>query len=284
MVCRGYRPPESHGTAYFYFVKFPVAQASSLCGQRASSPLIPQLNKVELPAYPVKRKKGLLSSVAPCKEVLISSMPHLKNFQSGPPEARRVGMITQWFDEKGYGWVESGGKRYFAHIKEFEPGQRRPKSGEEVRFIPGIDLGWRPYAKGLTLVKAGKVPSGTGALVLFCLLLVLPLLALFWLPLPWWMGAGGMLIVSAITYAMYAHDKKQAVSQGWRISESSLHLGELLGGWPGAFIAQWRLRHKCSKPGYQFVYRTIVLLYQIAALDVILHQRLSKAVMAYLNR
>ena len=37
-----------HRLAYFYFVKFPVAQASSLCGQRASSPLIPQFNKVEL--------------------------------------------------------------------------------------------------------------------------------------------------------------------------------------------------------------------------------------------
>jgi hypothetical protein len=32
-----------------------VAQASSLCGQRASSPLIPQFNKVEL-----KAKQGLL--------------------------------------------------------------------------------------------------------------------------------------------------------------------------------------------------------------------------------
>ncbi len=30
---------------------FPVAQASSLCGQRASSPLIPQLNKVELSSW-----------------------------------------------------------------------------------------------------------------------------------------------------------------------------------------------------------------------------------------
>jgi len=41
-----------------------------------------------------------------------------------------------------------------------------------------------------------------------------------------------------------------------------LHLLELLGGWPGAFLAQRRLRHKCSKRRYQFVFWLIVLAYQ----------------------
>ena len=107
---------------------------------------------------------------------------------------------------------------------------------------------------------------------------------LLWLPLPWWMGAGGLLLVSSITYVMYAHDKQRAMSKGWRVPESSLHLGELLGGWPGALLAQRGLRHKCSKPGYQVVFWAIVLLYQIAAVDVILNQRLSRAVMQFLNR
>lgn len=211
-------------------------------------------------------------------------MPPEENFQPRPSGAPQVGMITQWVDDKGYGWVESGGKRYFAHIKDFDQGQRRPKMDEEVRFNPGIDPKGRPCAKRLTFVKAGKARAGLGAWVLLCLLLGLPLLALCWLPLPWWMGAGGMLIVSTVTYGLYAHDKQQAVSQGWRIKESSLHLGELLGGWPGAFLAQRKLRHKCSKPAYQFIFWAIVLLYQIAAVDVILNQRLSKAVLVFLNR
>ena len=93
-----------------------------------------------------------------------------------------------------------------------------------------------------------------------------------------------MLVVSAITYGMYAHDKQRAVSQGWRVPESSLHLGELLGGWPGAFLARRRLRHKCSKPGYQVVFWAIVLLHQIVAVDVILDQHISRALIGFMNR
>lgn len=122
--------------------------------------------------------------------------------------------------------MESDGNRFFAHIKDFDRGQRRPKTGEEVRFIAGLDPKERPCAKRVTFVKAGKLRAGLGAWVSLCLRMVLPLFALLWLPLPWWMGAGGMLVVSAITYGMYAHDKRQAVSNGWRIPESSLHLGE----------------------------------------------------------
>lgn len=32
------------------------------------------------------------------------------------------GTIVEWVDDKGYGWVKSGEKRYFAHIKDFERG------------------------------------------------------------------------------------------------------------------------------------------------------------------
>lgn len=87
-----------------------------------------------------------------------------------------------------------------------------------------------------------------------------------------------MLVVSAITYAMYAHDKKCAVSKEWRVPEKSLHLAELLGGWPGAFVAQRKLRHKCSKGTYQVAFWLIVVLHQVAALDVMMDHRLSKAV------
>ena len=58
-----------------------------------------------------------------------------------------------------------------------------------------------------------------------------------------------------ITYGMYADDKQRAASGAWRVPESSLHLAELLGGWPGAFLAQRWLRHKCSKASYQVALR-----------------------------
>lgn len=206
------------------------------------------------------------------------------DFQPYPSKTPQVGVITQWMDDKGYGWLESGDKRFFAHIKDFDKGQRRPKMGEEVRFIQGIDAKGRSCAKRVTFVKAGKPRADLGASVWLCCLLILPLLGLRWLPLPWWVGAGGMLIVSAITYGLYAYDKQQAVSKRWRVSESSLHLGELLGGWPGAFLAQRRLRHKCSKTSYQAVFWTIVLFYQVAAIDVMVDYQLSRAVLGFLSR
>jgi len=54
-----------------------------------------------------------------------------------------------------------------------------------------------------------------------------------------------------------------------------LHLAELLGGWPGAFLAQRRLRHKCSKVSYQFAFWCIVGLFQLVSTDFILGHRLS---------
>lgn len=170
------------------------------------------------------------------------------------------------------------------HVKDFDRGQRRPGLGDEVYFVPGLDPKGRACARRVIFVKPDKARSGVGAWILLCLLLWLPLTALAWLPLPWWMGAGGMLVVSLITFGMYANDKQRAVSNGWRVPESQLHLAELLGGWPGAFLAQRILRHKCSKPGYQVVYWTIVLLYQFAAADVMLDQRFSKALMEFVDR
>jgi len=41
----------------------------------------------------------------------------------------------------------------------------------------------------------------------------------------------------------------------------------LLGGWPGAFLAQRRFRHKCSKVSYQVVFWVIALTYQLVAFD-----------------
>ncbi|MDP3851441.1 MAG: DUF1294 domain-containing protein [Luteolibacter sp.] len=199
-------------------------------------------------------------------------------FQKSQSSSPQVGKIVKWEDGKGFGWIETGGARVFAHIKDFKRGQHRPQVGEEVRFIAGVDAQGRNCAKQTIFVKSrGRV--GIGSCLLLCGLLVLPLLAMLWLPVAWWMGAGAMTLVSAITYRIYADDKQRAVNSGWRVPESTLHVAELLGGWPGAFIAQRLLRHKCSKLSYQVVFWGIVMLFQYVAADVILEQKLSRAVM-----
>jgi uncharacterized membrane protein YsdA (DUF1294 family) len=91
-----------------------------------------------------------------------------------------------------------------------------------------------------------------------------------------WVGAYGVLL-SALTYWAYAVDKRRAEEREWRVAEARLHLLELLGGWPGAFLAQRRLRHKCSKGSYQAVFWLIVLVYQFVAFDSLQNWQLSRA-------
>ena len=59
---------------------------------------------------------------------------------------------------------------------------------------------------------------------------------------------------------MYAVDKSAARKGAWRTQESTLHLLSLAGGWPGALVAQQKLRHKSRKQSFRFVFWVTVLL------------------------
>lgn len=67
-------------------------------------------------------------------------------------------------------------------------------------------------------------------------------------------------VVSIIAYITYAIDKKAAIKNRRRVSEKSLHLLGVLGGWPGALLAQQRLRHKTQKTSFQLMYWLTVTL------------------------
>ena len=66
--------------------------------------------------------------------------------------------------------------------------------------------------------------------------------------------------LSLLTFGVYAADKAAARSGRWRTPEKTLHLLALLGGWPGALLAQNRLRHKSRKASFQIVFRATVAL------------------------
>jgi len=61
-------------------------------------------------------------------------------------------------------------------------------------------------------------------------------------------------LISVIAYITYAIDKKAAINNRRRVSERSLHLLGIVGGWPGAFLAQQRLRHKTQKTAFQVTF------------------------------
>ncbi|MDP3700813.1 MAG: DUF1294 domain-containing protein [Hylemonella sp.] len=67
-------------------------------------------------------------------------------------------------------------------------------------------------------------------------------------------AALGYTLMSVLTYAVYAADKSAALRKRRRVPERTLHLLALLGGWPGALLAQQQLRHKTSKPRFLLVY------------------------------
>ena len=75
------------------------------------------------------------------------------------------------------------------------------------------------------------------------------------------------LVISLWTFLTYRKDKKNAKSGRWRTPEARLHFLELIGGWPGAFLAQRAFRHKIAKGRYQVVFWLIILGYEALAVD-----------------
>ncbi|TOM16502.1 DUF1294 domain-containing protein, partial [Vibrio parahaemolyticus] len=61
------------------------------------------------------------------------------------------------------------------------------------------------------------------------------------------------LILSTFTYLMFAWDKQAAQNGRWRTPENTLHFLSLIGGWPGALLAQFQLRHKSKKQPFKFM-------------------------------
>jgi uncharacterized membrane protein YsdA (DUF1294 family) len=54
-------------------------------------------------------------------------------------------------------------------------------------------------------------------------------------------------LISAATYFTFRHDKLQALTGGWRVSENTLLFLALAGGGMGAKLAQRHFRHKTRK-------------------------------------
>ena len=120
---------------------------------------------------------------------------------------------------------------------------------------------------------------GVFAILLLVGLLVCPTLAVAKLRIDPLVAAVYALIVNGITYAAYASDKQRARLSARRTPEVTLHLLELMGGWPGAFVAQRRLRHKCIKPKYQIAFWLLVAVHQYVAFGFLQGWELPKTIL-----
>jgi uncharacterized membrane protein YsdA (DUF1294 family)/cold shock CspA family protein len=198
---------------------------------------------------------------------------------ANPPSAATGcrGKIIEWNSAKNFGFVDDGQRRVFAHIRDFKDRHKHPEPGDLLTYTVGTDNQGRTCARDIRQLGYG---GRVRLLHLFILtaLLVGPGIAIWrlagaetarWL----WVWIG---VASAVTFALYAWDKRCATRGASRIPEKVLHFWEMIGGWPGAYLAQRSLRHKSSKLSYQFSFWLIVVAHQYVAVDWQLDWRLFK--------
>ncbi len=132
--------------------------------------------------------------------------------------------------------------------------------------------------------KPRRSKFSTAAKLLFVALLPFPALAILRLArfIEPRIIVGYLILISGVTVWLYWHDKRRAEEDGWRTPESTLHLVELLGGWPAAFIAQRAFRHKTSKVRFQLTFWAIVASYQMASIDFLAEWQYTRAVIQLL--
>lgn len=178
------------------------------------------------------------------------------------------GKISNWNDEKGFGFVEphGGGERAFVHIKAFNQRTRRPVDGDVIIYELERDNNNRYQAKNVKYAsdrnKKTKKPGikteslfGVFMAMFFAILLLLIFIGKTSLSV-----LGLYLLMSVVAFIAYAIDKSAAQAGRWRTKESTLHILSLFFGWPGAYFGQEILRHKSIKREFRTVFFITVLL------------------------
>ncbi|MEZ5462011.1 DUF1294 domain-containing protein [Dokdonella sp.] len=180
---------------------------------------------------------------------------------------RYVGRVTNWDDEKGYGFVtpNGGGERAFVHVKAFENRGRRPVEGDLISYEPIKDQRQRLNAARVRHVVVARTTAtrrngrwfprrSLGVIVLLAMAIAtyggkIPLVVTL-----------AYIGMSLIAFFAYGLDKSAARTDRQRTPESTLHALELLCGWPGALIAQGTFRHKTRKLSFQIAFWLVVAL------------------------
>lgn len=175
---------------------------------------------------------------------------------------RFEGFIKNWNDERGFGFIEpvKGGQEVFVHVKAFPQRTARPQIGQQVTFEVELNRDGKKRAKAVQPVRvakpararqpAGPAQWGTATSLAIPVFAAVYLVAAVLWRVPLWVALVylGASVACAIAYAW---DKGAAESGQWRVSEAKLLSLGLLGGWPGAIVAQQFLRHKTSKASFR---------------------------------
>lgn len=179
---------------------------------------------------------------------------------------RLQGKIIKWQNDKGFGFIEpiNGMPDVFFHENYLLNQSRRPVVGDEISFEITLNHEGKKRAEKI-LFRGECTPrrsdnffdffySSLSCTFLICigglvfLKKVHPVILFLY------------FLLSLITFLIYWHDKIKAKKREWRTPEYKLHFFSLIGGWPGALIAQRQLRHKSRKQSFQVVFYITVIL------------------------
>lgn len=173
---------------------------------------------------------------------------------------RLKGKFVKWNADKAFGFItpNGGGDAIFIHKTALKNRNRIPKINDVITFSVIQDNQGR-YCADQAIFSGEKSHSkqtkniSTFSIYLSLIFITFVAVAFFLGYLPQKI----LLIyigVSIITFLAYAFDKSKAQRGEWRTQESTLHLLALIGGWPGAAIAQQILRHKSKKKEFRIAF------------------------------
>ena len=179
---------------------------------------------------------------------------------------RLKGKIIRWQNDKGFGFIEpiNGMPDLFFHENFLLNQSRRPAVGDEVSFEITKNTEGKQRAERILFRGEGDPRdsdkfldifySSLSCIFLFCIGVLVffnrlkPIILILY------------LFLSITTFLLYRQDKIKAKNEAWRTPENKLHFFSLIGGWPGALIAQRLLHHKSRKQSFLVVFYITVIL------------------------
>jgi uncharacterized membrane protein YsdA (DUF1294 family)/cold shock CspA family protein len=185
--------------------------------------------------------------------------------------AQFEGKLASWNSKKGFGFIKPklGGKDIFVHIRDLRWQSKAPLIGDTIFYevkqgTDGKSRACNAYVNGMKNAKPKTYGSpGPFSLLFTTIPFALSLYVIKTTYYPFILYSVGSLV----SFFSYSSDKRKATSGSWRVPESTLHLLEFFGGWPGALIAQQILRHKTRKLSFQLIFWAIVLLHFTGWID-----------------
>lgn len=183
---------------------------------------------------------------------------------------RDQGRLVEWFDEQGYGFIQPNDltkPKVFLHIKDFVRSGPRPIVGCALEYTVNFDERGRYRAQQVIYLKAAQVkassqsvstlPSTAAKRPLMQVWVMIYAGIILGLSLAKLLPAYSLMFIicmNVLNYWLYAQDKEAAQLGHRRIPEQTLHVVSFLGGWPAAWYAQQKLRHKTQKQPFRQIY------------------------------